>query len=150
MTEQDSLSWSSTFTSVPYFAVLPFRLQDPAVDAKWLGMEDVNGIEYDKIEVTFEQEGGGRDWEDRFVYWFRRNGRTMDYLAYRFGDAPDDTRFREAKNIRTVGGIRFADYNNYVYESPGLDIAVYDSLFEAGVLERVSTVDLDNVSVSAL
>ena len=37
----------------------------------------------------------------------------MDYFAYDFETDDSGTRFREAYNARTVGGIRFQDYLNF-------------------------------------
>ena len=69
--------------SVVYFGFLPFRLDDPPVRAADLGIREVAGEPYRKIEITFEQAGGGPDWEDRFIYWFHDADGTLDYLAYR-------------------------------------------------------------------
>ncbi len=145
--ERDSLAQSSTLNSVPYFVLLPFRLNDPAARKQYLGGVEVAGAPYHKIEVTFSEQGGGRDWQDRFIYWIHRDRHTMDYLAYRFGSGSRDTRFREAVRVRRVGGIRFADYRNYVVDSLNFDIAAYDRLFEDGGLEVLSEVEIDSVVV---
>lgn len=133
--------------SVIYFALLPYALNDPAVRKNYLGREILGNSDYHKIEVTFEQEGGGQDFEDVFVYWIHTETYTMDYLAYEFFTDGGGIRFREALNPRQIGGIRFADYNNYrpVSETD----TVYDTgiAFEEGRLEMVSVISLENIQV---
>ncbi len=130
-----------------YLGLLPFRLRDPAVTARYLGEETLDGEPYHRVEVTFEQEGGGRDWQDRYLYWFHTEGGTLDYFAYRYTMGEGGTRFRRAVNRRTVDGILVQDYENLV--APGLeDIAEYGRASEEGRLEWVSDVVLENDSVA--
>lgn len=147
LTERDSLAGSSTLNSVPYFVLLPFRLNDPAARKRYLGGAELAGEPYQMVEVTFAEDGGGRDWQDRFVYWVHREHHTMDYLAYRFGSGRRDTRFREANRVREVGGIRFADYRNFVVDSLDFDIADYGRLFEEGAVSFLSEVEIDSIEV---
>ena len=67
-----------------YFAQLPYGLNSPAVQKKILGEATINGNTYYEIEVTFSKEGGGIDFEDRFVYWIHKENFTVDFLAYRY------------------------------------------------------------------
>jgi len=134
--------------SVVYFALLPYFLADEAVQPRYLGTATLDGEPYHEIEVTFRQEDGGRDWEDRFVYWIHRNRATMDYLAYEFHVDGGGTRFREAYNVRTVGGVRFADYRNYTSGQVGTSLEAYDT--RPDDLELISTVDLDTIQVRPL
>ena len=143
--EDERRQVETAVNSVVYFALLPYFLDDPAVQPRYLGTTTIDGEPYHEIEVTFRQEGGGRDWEDRFVYWIQRERSTMDYLAYRFHVDGGGTRFRKAYNIRTVGGVRFADYENYTSERIGTAIEEYDSWPDD--LRLVSTIELDNVDV---
>jgi hypothetical protein len=76
----------------------------------------------------------------------------MDYLAYAYGLGKGEdygTRFRDAFNVRRVGGVRFADYRNYTLPDslPPDQLARYGRLFDADSLRRVSTVALDSVRV---
>jgi hypothetical protein len=134
--------------SVVYFAFLPFRLQDPAVRLQDLGRSEVEGRGYRKVEVTFEQDGGGADWEDRFVYWFDEEEGTLDYLAYRYHRDGGGMRFRRAVNRRWVNDVIVQDYQNFRPLRPVDDIADFDRLLEARELELVSLVELEDVEVS--
>jgi hypothetical protein len=146
---------TTTVNSVTYFALLPHPLRDPAVQPQYSGRDTIEGTPYHRIRVTFQQNGGGRDWEDIFLYWFRTDTYAMDYLAYAFGLGPGDTdtgtRFRVAYDVRRVNGVRFADYENYTLESlpPGA-MQRYPSLWMADSLERVSRIETDSVQVTPL
>ena len=133
--------------SVVYFGFLPFRLDDPPVRAVDLGTGELAGEPYRKIEITFVQEGGGGDWEDRFIYWFHEADGTLDYLAYREAADVETTRFRRAVNRREVGGLLLQDYENYTGDPDVGDVADYDQLFEMGSLRLVSMVEFDNLAV---
>lgn len=140
--------------SVPYFALLPYNLQDAAVQPEYSGTDTMDGTAYHRIRVTFQQEGGGPDWEDVFMYWFAQDDLSMDYLAYAYGFAPDEeygTRFREAYDIRTIEGVRFADYMNYTTPGDSLrDLTRYPDYLAGDSLELVSRVDTDSVQVQPL
>ena len=142
--------------SVAYFALLPLPLNDPAMQKRYLGSQTINGEPYDMVEGTFAQEGGGRDYQDVFVYWFHAERRTMDYLAYSYILGANETgpnatglRFREAGNVRDVGGYRVQDYRNLTADL-GTDLAEMGLMFEAGELRVVSDIQLEDVRVEPL
>jgi hypothetical protein len=72
----------------------------------------------------------------------------MDYLAYNYQVNGGGARFREAYNIRTVEGLRVADYRNYKPVPHSMEVAVFDSLFEAGQMEQVSLIETENLTLS--
>jgi hypothetical protein len=150
LTEERLRSVERGVNSVLYFALLPFNLNDPAVQKRYLGATEIEGEPYHEVEVTFRQEGGGRDYQDRFVYWFHARRHTMDYLAYTFEEDGGGTRFRKALNPRTVGGVRFADYANYTADTLGRAIERYDDLLPTGTLTPFSAIVLENIRVQPL
>ena len=150
LSEEERLSVESGVNSVVYFALLPYFLNDPAVQKRYLGEATVKGEPYDKVEVTFRQEGGGQDYQDRYVYWFHQDDHTMDYFAYSFEVDGGGTRFREAVNPRTVGGVRFADYRNGGADTLGTPIERYDEMLAAGEIDPISEVVLENIEVRPL
>ena len=107
----------------------------------------IEGEPYHTVEVTFEQEGGGRDWEDRFLFWFHQDDGTMDYFSY-FYTLRGTSRFRKLINEREIGGIVFADHLNYNADSLGYDLQLAPAAFEAGELPLASEVRIENVSVT--
>ncbi len=148
LSAEDSLKYASSLNSVIYFALLPFPLSDPAVRLEYIGQFSLKNQLYFKIRVTFREEGGGKDYSDRFVYWIHQKRHTMDYLAYLFHVNEGGTRFREARNIRMVNGIRFADYINYEGPAGNTRIENFDRLFEAGKLQKLSEINLENIGVT--
>ena len=156
--EEERSAMRTAVNSVAYFALLPYPLGDPAVQPDYAGRDTLGGVPYHRLAVTFREEGGGGDYQDRFLYWLREEDHALDYLAYAYGLGAGEergTRFREAFNPRTVSGVRFADYRNYTADSlaggfaPD-QLARYGQLFEEGALEEVSVVALDSVSVELL
>lgn len=139
--------YASSINSVHYFAYLPYGLNDRAVRKEYLGQVGINGNEYHKIRVTFEEQGGGEDFEDVYIYWFNTDTLKPDFLAYEFHVDGGGMRFREAFNERYVGGIRFVDYNNYRPLAP-IDISDIDSFFGTDKLQLFSKIELTDIAVS--
>ncbi|WP_108868310.1 DUF6503 family protein [Aquimarina aquimarini] len=138
---------SDGVNSVHYFANLPYGLNATAVNKKLIGEATINEISYFKIQVTFNQEGGGTDYEDEFMYWIRKEDFTVDYLAYKYAVNGGGIRFREAYNSRVVNGIRFVDYNNYKADDLSTPLSNLDELFEKGRLKLLSKIELKDIYV---
>jgi hypothetical protein len=147
LADSTELKLAEAVNSVHYFAYLPQGLNDAAVNKTYLGKKTLGGDEYHKIQVTFDQEGGGTDFEDVFVYWFNTKTHNPDFLAYEYHTNGGGKRFRQVFNERKVGGIRFVDYRNYKYEGP-LKVSALDSLFLRDELEFLSLIELKGVVVT--
>ena len=142
-----------SINSVVYFALLPHALDAPALRARTLAPDTVGGDPYRRVEVTFAQEGGGADWEDRYVYWVGADD-VIDYLAYSYAPTPGDTsrtetgsRFRETIGVAEAGGVRFQDYRNLTADSIGTAIERYGELYDAGETFEVSEVRTESPAV---
>ena len=140
--------YANAVNSVHYFAYLPFGLNDRAVQKRHLGMVTIGAYDYYKIEVTFNEIGGGDDFDDTYIYWFNAETFKPDYLAYEFHVDGGGQRFRAAFNESAVGGIRFVDYKNY--KNTNLEIPIYgiDSLYLNDNLELLSKIKLENIKVT--
>ena len=149
LAEEEKNRYINSLNSVVYFALLPFKLNDSAVNKNLLNLTRINGEPYYEIKVTFDKEGGGKDHEDEFVYWIHKENYTMDFLAYRFHVNGGGVRFREAFNTRNVNGVTIADYHNYKGDKDAV-ISELDQLYETGELEKVSDIELKNVIVEHL
>ena len=149
MDEREYLKLTEDVNSVVYFALLPYKLMDTSVVKKLLDPITIEGQPYHTVQVTFEQQDGGRDWEDVFVFWFHTERGTMDYLAYHY-TVRGTSRFRKAQNIRTIEGIRFADYLNYSADSLGMDVKSAPAAFQAGELLLLSEILSENVRVTPI
>ncbi|MBQ0734083.1 DUF6503 family protein [Aquimarina celericrescens] len=138
---------SDGVNSVHYFANLPYGLNAPAVNKELVGESIIREKPYYKIKVTFDQDGGGTDFEDEFMYWIHKEDFTIDYLAYKYEVNGGGIRFREAYNPRVVNGIRFIDYNNYKTDNLKTPLDTLDELFEKKKLKLLSKIELKDIFV---
>ncbi|WP_338868671.1 DUF6503 family protein [Spirosoma sp. SC4-14] len=137
--------YKNAVNSVAYFVLLPFKLNDPAARKTYVGQTIIDGQPYNKIQVSFNAEGGGDDFQDVFFYWIHQKNHTMDYLAYSEGGA----RFRKAVNPQTVGGIRFQDYINYTSaKGDTTSVGQFDELYRKGMLSVLSQIEQKNIRVT--
>lgn len=147
LSRADYLAAEEAVNSVVYFALLPYALADDAVQPRLAGADTLAGEPYDLLEVTFRPEGGGRDYQDRFLYWVHQTRSTIDYLAYSYEVSGGGARFRRAVNPRTVGGVRFVDYINFSAEPLDPPLERLGRLWEADSLDLLSEIVLDDVHV---
>jgi len=148
LTDERKNAYKNSVNSVFYFALLPYGLNDPAVNKRLIGSSSIDGTDYQVVEVTFDQDGGGEDFEDVFYFWFREDKYYMDYMAYTYETEGGGIRFREAKNPRVVNGILFQDYNNYKPEDKNTPLSDLKELFVRGDLILLSEINLENLSVN--
>ena len=139
--------YANSVNSVHYFAYLPYGLNDRAVNKKYLDTVSLEGRSYYKVEITFDKEGGGKDFEDTYVYWFNTSTYKPDFLAYDYNVDGGGVRFRKAFNERYINGIRFVDYENYSFEKR-VKPAKMDSLYRRGLLSLESKIELKDIQVS--
>lgn len=129
--------------SVHYFVQLPYGLDGDAVAKELVGEDEINGEMYYEMKVTFEEEGGGVDHEDVYMYWIDKEDYTIDYMAYRFFVNDGGIRFRVAVNPRVLKGIRFVDYENYKTDDLSTPLQLLDDLYLEGKLTKVSHIEND-------
>lgn len=144
LTAKEAAVGTEAINSVVYFATLPHKLGDPAVNLMYAGEDTIKSAFYDVLAVNFDQEGGGVDHDDNFRYWINQRTRRIDYLAYDYLTNGGGVRFRSAYNPRVVDGILFQDYVNY--KAPvGTALADLPAMYENGTLEKLSVVATENV-----
>lgn len=135
---------TEALNSVIYFATLPHKLSDAAVIAVVAGKEMVKERGYTMLKINFQQEGGGVDHEDNFMYWLNSTTGRVDYLAYDYKTNGGGVRFRSAYNPRVIDGILFQDYVNY--KAPvGTPLSQLAKLYEAGELEELSRIETEDI-----
>lgn len=122
--------------------MLPYGLDSPAVKKEVLDTVRIKDDSYYEIKVIFEQRGGGKDYEDEYMYWVNTEDFTVDYLAYNYHVNEGGTRFREAYNVREINGVRVVDYKNYKPATQYPALESLDSLFLNGQLELISHIEL--------
>ncbi len=142
-----AIKYSESINSVHYFAVLPYGLNDKAVQKKLLKETHIKGKHYYKVQITFQQEGGGIDYQDVFVYWINTENFKIEYLAYKFHVNGGGVRFREVIKEMEVAGIRFVNYANYKSKIENPDVSSLDLEFDANELIKLSDINLENINV---
>ncbi|MGY0408162.1 MAG: DUF6503 family protein [Polaribacter sp.] len=142
--------YANSVNSVHYFSVLPFGLDDKAVENKLLPEVTIKGKTYYKIKVSFLENGGGEDFEDVFIYWIGKDNFLVDYLAYEYHTNGGGKRFRALKEQCVKNGIRFVDYYNYKPENKDIKLVDIDKAFEENKLKKVSEIVLKDINVKIL
>jgi hypothetical protein len=150
ITQERAQAFSNSVNSVIYFALLPYGLNDPAVRKSFVGESTIKGSNYHLIRVTFDEEGGGKDFEDVFLFWINPENFRVDYFAYSYKSDGGGIRFREAINSRFVGDILFQDYHNFMPRSDTVALIQVQELFEENDLEKLSVIQLENIKVESL
>lgn len=145
--EEWANKYSNSVNSVHYFFQLPLGLTDGAAIKKFRGMTTIGGQAYYEVQVTFNEEGGGEDFEDVFLYWFNKETLLIDYLAYSYLTDGGGVRFREAINKQTLNGMVFQDYINYKPEKKSESLANLKTLFEAGKLIELSRIENEAIRI---
>ncbi|SMD35392.1 hypothetical protein SAMN04488029_2494 [Reichenbachiella faecimaris] len=139
--------YANSVNSVLYFFQLPYGLNDAAVVKKYIGQKVINGRLYDKVQVTFKQENGGKDFEDVFVYWIETKTKTLDYLAYSYLTDGGGIRFRQAINRRAIEGMVFQDYINFKPANKDAALETLDEAFIEASLIELSQIENKNIEV---
>ncbi|SNS85210.1 hypothetical protein SAMN05421640_1523 [Ekhidna lutea] len=149
--DEKQVAYTSSVNSVIYFAFLPFRLNDAAVNKSFEGTIKIKDKNYYKIKVTFNQEGGGEDFDDIFYYWFDTDDYSMDYLAYSYVEEDEGRglRFRVAYNSRKVNGVTIQDYKNLKPKiKDSVPLKEIDQAYMDGKLVELSLIELEDVVIS--
>ncbi len=145
LSQKKSDKYAEALNSVIYFATLPHKLRDAAVNKKFIESTAIKGMNYDVIKITFNQEGGGKDHDDEFHYWINQKTKKIDYLAYNYTVNGGGVRFRSAYNQRVVDGITFQDYINW--KAPlGTPLKDLPSLYEQDKLKELSRIINENIT----
>ena len=147
VTDEWVKKYSNSVNSVFYFFRVPFNLQDPAAIIQYVGQGTINEELYYKVRVSFEEEGGGEDFDDLFVYWFNAKTFTLDYFAYEYSTDGGGKRFRQAINQRSENGWLVNDYINYKPNNLEIDIENYDVYFAEEGFKKLSSIVNENVVV---
>jgi hypothetical protein len=138
---------SNSVNSVHYFSVLPFGLNDQAVQKKLLAPTVIEGKEYFKVQITFLENSGGEDFEDVFIYWIDCKDFLINYMAYSYHTNIGGKRFRVLKDASTIGGIRFIDFDNFKPKDRSVPLENIDDAFKNKKLIKVSEIILKDITV---
>ena len=137
--------YARSVNSVLYFFRIPCVLNDPAVIKNYMGTTTIEGAMFDLVEIRFQSDGGGEDFEDTFMYWINTETKEVDYLAYNYQTDEGGTRFRKAINKRRIDGLLVQDYINYAPAEKFPPLASLGTLYEQGQLKELSRITNEDV-----
>lgn len=148
LTEKDEKAYINSINSVFYFGFLPKALKDPAVNTELIDEVEINDKMYYKIKVSFDEDGGGEDFHDIFLYWIGIEDYAMDYWSYQYFTEGGGIRFRAVDKVQEVNGILFKDYLNYGPKEDMMnDYTNVDKVYSEDGLKLVSEIRLENIRV---
>jgi hypothetical protein len=142
LSQKEIDKYKEGLNAVAYFALLPYKLSEPAARLKYLGETTIENKKYHKVGVSFEAADGGKDHQDEFCYWINQNSHTMDFLSYASGGP----RFRKAIKREKVDGVVFQNYENYEVPDSTLATFNYDKAFIEGKVKLLSKIEQQNYS----
>ncbi len=143
LSEKKNSAIVNAVNSVFYFVMLPSKLKDPAVVSEYLGIENSNTGSYHKVAVSFKQDGGGDDFQDKFMYWFDAQTFQMTFLAYSYETNGGGIRFRSVeKEHKLPSGYVLQDYVNYKTDSLGTKLEDLLTFHSSKRLKKISTIKL--------
>lgn len=132
-----------------YFCFLPYRLGDPSVRHKDLGLVDWEGRQLHLVEVSFKP-GSSTDANDMYRYWFDPESGRLELFAYSYEGEPGGLRFRRLVNHRQEGGILFFDQENLGVEGEDVHIGLITPKYVQESMRPISKVTLRNIRVTPL
>ena len=146
--------WRDHVAARVWFPFLPYGLAGDGVYTHDRGLEewplpeaDGGGTrELHEVKVTF-QPGTSTAADDEYLFWFDPETGRLEQLAYSFEGG---LRFRTAKSFRRVGGLLFADHENYGIDFAEGESRSVDEITPAMVkeeMEHISTVELRGIEV---
>lgn len=147
LSEKDKKRYANALNSVCYFAMLPNGLNDPAVKKSMIGLNKIGGQKYHVVQVSFEEEGGGDDHEDVYIYWINQKTYTVDFFAYSYEVNGGGVRFRAVKDHVNVDGVRFQNYINYKHLDKDVPVDSLAFYYVQGELKKLSEIINEDVKM---
>lgn len=130
-----------------YFPFLPYRLNDPSVHQEQMEFQTWENRPLYRVKVTFEA-GSSTAANDEYMFWFEPRAGRLQQFAYTFNERKG-LRFRRLFNYRRVGGLLFADQENYGMAGENLSVEQVTPEL-AATLELISTVRCEDIDVQPI
>lgn len=143
--------WRDHVSARVWFPFLPYGLLADGVFLHDRGIEEWPAEgggtrSLHKVKVTF-QPGSSTDADDEYLVWFDPETGRLEQLAYSFAGG---LRFRKAESFRSVGGLLFADHQNFGIDEEGRRVDEITPELVAKEMEHVSTIELREIEVEPL
>lgn len=83
VTDEDELAFTAFLRRANYFwFTMMYKLDDPGTQHEYLGTEEVNGIEYDKMSLTYEGASTGKEQNDGYVLYINPETHLVDFFYF--------------------------------------------------------------------
>lgn len=83
VTDEKNVGTAKFFRSVNfYWLTMMYKLEDPGTVHKYLGKENVNGIDYDKISLTYDAKIIGKEVNDEYILYFNPETHLVDQFFF--------------------------------------------------------------------
>lgn len=81
VTNKEGLMFSKFIREVnPYWFSMMYKMSDPSVQPKFEGVEKVNGIDYNKVTVSYS--GTGKEADDGYILYFNPKSKLVDFFYF--------------------------------------------------------------------
>ena len=129
-----------------FFPLLPYTLNGGDINYEDLGLDDWEGRELHKVQVTFTP-GTSNDADDGYMFWFDPESGRMEQFGYDFGGG---LRFRKGIEFERVGGVLFSTQENYAIDGDRVPVETLSPDYVAANMSLISTVVISDVTVKPL
>lgn len=83
ITDEDALAFTEFLRRANYFwFTMMYKLDDPGTQHEYMGTEEVNGIEYDKMSLTYEGASTGKEQNDGYVLYINPETHLIDFFYF--------------------------------------------------------------------
>lgn len=65
-----------------YWFAMMYKLQDPGTNYKYLGTEEVNGVSYDKVSLTYNGDITKKELNDEYILYFNPKTHLIDLFYF--------------------------------------------------------------------
>lgn len=81
--DKKEIQWSLFLRKVNfYWFSMMHKLKDPGTNFKYLGVENVNGMTYDKVSLTFDADVTKKKFNDQFILYFNPETHLIDEFYF--------------------------------------------------------------------
>ncbi|WP_406683837.1 hypothetical protein N1F78_14265 [Seonamhaeicola sp. MEBiC1930] len=69
-----------------YWFTMMYKLQDPGTNYKYLGTEEVDGVNYDKVSLTYDADVTKKEKNDEYILYFNPKTHLVDWFFFSLPD----------------------------------------------------------------
>ena len=83
VTDPQAVGGTAFLRSANYFwFTMMYKLDDPGTVNKYLGQENINGINYDKVSLTYDPIAVGKEVNDEYILYFNPKTKLVDIFMF--------------------------------------------------------------------